>query len=245
MLLGLGCVFMTTGFYLATPWVMKFAVDSLNESVTQDKLLFYGGLIVGLTVLQGVFRFMMRWLMIGVSRRIEYRLRGDVFEHLERLGLSFFQESQVGDLMARATNDVEAIQRFLEHAFRMALTGVMTFFLSLALMCTIDWSLAVLALLPMPIMVGTARLLSPKMRRGYRRIQEQFGSMSSHVQENLSGMRVVKAFARREAEIDEFTISPRFVISDSVSVITEYRHRDYDVGGADEDLLAARVLYTF
>ena len=168
-------------------------------------LAWYAILLTVLGLTSWCSNFGMRWYFSGTSRYVERDLRTIYVRHIVNLPMSFFQESQVGDLMARATNDVEAIQRFLEHAFRMALTGVMTFFLSLALMCTIDWSLAVLALIPMPLMVGTARLLSPKMRRGYRRIQDQFGSMSSHIQENLSGIRVVKAFARRRAEIDAFT----------------------------------------
>jgi ATP-binding cassette subfamily B protein len=218
---GLILLFVSQAIQVSIPLVLMEAIDAgkgfldaAREGLpvpqtwtgsTAGDLAWYAILLTVLGITSWCANFGLRWYFSGTSRYVERDLRTLYVRHIVNLPMSFFQESQVGDLMARATNDVEAIQRFLEHAFRMALTGVMTFFLSLALMCTIDWSLAVLALLPMPIMVGTARLLSPKMRRGYRRIQEQFGSMSSHVQENLSGMRVVKAFARREAEIDEFT----------------------------------------
>jgi ATP-binding cassette subfamily B protein len=133
-------------------------------------------------------------------------VRASYVRHLVTLPLSFFTTRQVGDLMARATNDVEAIQRFLHHAFRMSLTGILTFFLSLAMMCSIDWELAILSLIPMPIMVLSARAMAGRMRRGYRAVQEQFGVMSSAVQENLSGMRVVKAFSRRFPEIARFSL---------------------------------------
>lgn len=218
---GLILLFVSQAIQVSIPLVLMEAIDAgkgfldaAREGLpvpqtwtgsTAGDLAWYAILLTVLGITSWCANFGLRWYFSGTSRYVERDLRTLYVRHIVNLPMSFFQASQVGDLMARATNDVEAIQRFLEHAFRMALTGVMTFFLSLALMCTIDWSLAVLALLPMPIMVGTARLLSPKMRRGYRRIQEQFGSMSSHVQENLSGMRVVKAFARREAEIDEFT----------------------------------------
>ena len=221
VIFGLLLLLVSQAIQVSIPLVLKEAIDAgkgfldaareglpipqtWSGSVAGD-LAWYAILLAVMGLTSWCSNFGLRWYFSGTSRYVERDLRTLYVRHIVNLPMSFFQESQVGDLMARATNDVEAIQRFLEHAFRMALTGVMTFFLSLALMCTIDWSLAVLALLPMPIMVGTARLLSPKMRLGYRRIQEQFGSMSSHIQENLSGIRVVKAFARREAEIDEFT----------------------------------------
>jgi len=86
----------TSVLLVATPRVVAYAIDSLSEAVTPEKLLLYGGVIVGLTFAQGVFRFLMRWLMIGVSRRIEYDLRGDVFAHLERLPAAFFKNHFTG-----------------------------------------------------------------------------------------------------------------------------------------------------
>ena len=204
MLLGLGCVLMTTGFYLATPWVMKFAVDSLNESVTQAKLLFYGGLIVGLTVLQGVFRFLMRWLMIGVSRRIEYHLRGDVFEHLERLGLSFFQANRTGDLMSRATNDLSSVRMLLGPGIMYSANTILITTFTIILMISIDWKLTIVALIPLPLVSYAVRQFGRRIHRLSEESQSRLASVSARVQESLSGIRVVKVFVQEEHEKEEF-----------------------------------------
>ena len=220
VVLGLILLFVAQGIQATVPLMLKWAIDAgtafldasdaglplpptWTDSPTQD-LATYGLVMAALGVLLWASNFGLRWYFSSLSRYVERDIRTIYVRHILTLPMSFFQKSKVGDLMARAMNDVESIQRFLEHAFRMALTGAMTFFLSLILMCTIDWRLALLSLIPMPIMVLTARLVSGSIRRGYRRVQEQFGIMSSDIQENLSGMRVVKAFARREAEIDKF-----------------------------------------
>src|SRR5262245_46340572 len=100
---GFLCILLTNLFLLAAPRVMGYAVDSLNESVTRQKLVYYGLLIIGLALCEGVFRFLMRRLIIGVSRDIEYSIRNDLFEHLETLPLSFYQKNKTGDLMSRVT----------------------------------------------------------------------------------------------------------------------------------------------
>src|SRR5678815_640317 len=104
LVLGFVCIVLTALFVLASPYVMGKAVDSLYEAITQAKLLRYAVDIIGLTILAGIFRFGMRWVIIGVSRDVEFELRGEVFRHLETLPAAFFQENKTGDLMSRATN---------------------------------------------------------------------------------------------------------------------------------------------
>lgn len=220
VVLGLILLFVAQGIQMTVPLMLMWAIDSgkaffdasreglplppsLMDSPTQD-LAMYGIVMAALGILLWAANFGLRWYFSGMSRYVERDIRTLYVRHIVALPMSFFQKNRVGDLMARATNDVEQVQRFLEFALRMGLTGPMTFFLSLALMCSIDWRLALLSLIPMPVMVIVARLVSGHMRQGYRRIQEQFGIMSSHIQEGLSGVRVVKAFARREAEVGVF-----------------------------------------
>lgn len=179
--------------------------DTLTGTLSGD-LAFYGGIMAGLAVFQWVVSFGMRWYTVAMSRLVERDIRTLYVRHLVKLPMAFFQGQRVGDLMARALNDVEAIQRFLYHAFRMSLQATLTFFLSLGVMCYIDWELAIYSLAPMPVMVLAARWVGRKMRQGYRRVQEQFAVMTSKIQENLSGIRVVKAYARGEREMDEFTV---------------------------------------
>jgi len=198
---------------MALPMILKWAIDTARLgldgttplSVVRLHVALYAGAIAGLAVLQWGMNSGMRWYFTSVSRFVERDLRQSYVNHLLRLPLGFFQQWPVGDLMARATNDVEAIQRFLHHAFRMTLMGILTFVLSLALMWVIDWQLALYSLLPMPVMALTTSWVSGKVRRGYRRVQEQFAAMSAHIQESLAGIRVVKAYAREANQIEAFS----------------------------------------
>ena len=216
---GLVLLFGVQAISMTIPMVLKWAIDTaragLDESwgaidyytgSTEGDLALYAGLIAAFSLLQWGMSIGMRWFLTGMSRLVERDIRQAYVRHLLKLPLAFFQQERVGDLMARATNDVEAVQRFLHHAFRMSLTGVLTFVMSLGLMCSLDWELALLALLPMPVMVLTTRWVGRKVRSGYRQVQEQFATMSARIQENLSGIRVVKAYALREAEIDRFSL---------------------------------------
>lgn len=198
------------------PLILKWAIEAAEEGLKtvaqgvgsiadiEGVLMRYALILAGLGLLNWITSFGMRWYLMSMSRGVERDIRTAYVRHLLTLPLAFFQQRRVGDLMARVTSDSETIQRFMSHAFRMAITAVMMFVLSLILMCTIDWQLAVLSLMPMPIMALLTRLVSGRMRNGYRRVQEQFATMVSRIQENLSGIRVVKTFARRDAEVDRF-----------------------------------------
>ena len=198
---------------MSLPMILKWAIDTarlgldgtIPLSVVRLHVAMYASAIAGLGILQWGMNSGMRWYFTSVSRYVERDLRQAYVNHLLRLPLGFFNKWPVGDLMARATNDVEAIQRFLHHAFRMTLMGILTFVLSLALMWVIDWKLALYSLLPMPVMALTTSWVSGKVRSGYRRVQEQFAAMSAHIQESLSGIRVVKAYARESAQIEAFS----------------------------------------
>jgi ATP-binding cassette subfamily B protein len=191
---------LTTGGGAPPIFRLQLAADA------SDPIAVYAGVIAGLAVVGWAVNFGMRWYFTCVSRYVEADIRRAYVEHLVRLPLRFFHERRVGDLMSRAINDVEAIQRFLHHAFRMTLTGILTFFLSLTFMCLIDWKLACLSLAPMPIMVLATNAVAGRVRDGYRLVQEQFATMSSRIQENLTGMRVVKANALEQRQIDGFEV---------------------------------------
>src|SRR5262245_4254322 len=103
---GLTCVILTEGVAITAPRVLEYAVDDLTQGVTARKLFMYGGLLLGIGVVGGIFRFLMRRILIGASRHIEYEMRNDFFQHLQRQPLAFFQTHRTGDLMSRATNDL-------------------------------------------------------------------------------------------------------------------------------------------
>jgi ATP-binding cassette subfamily B protein len=204
--IGLVLLFGVQAATMTVPMVLKWAIDAASASFAgtpytyhtgyiKGDLALYAGSLVALGLLHWLMEFGMRWYLSGMARGVERDLRRIYVVHLLALPLGFFQTRQVGDLMARATSDIEAIQRFMHHAFRMALTGLLAFFLSLGLMSTIDWQLALLSLAPMPLMVVMMRWVGSVVRVGYRQVQEQFAAIAAQIQENLSGIRVVKAFA--------------------------------------------------
>ncbi len=204
MMAGLVCVVATSAFSLANPWVIRYGIDSLSEEITRDRLLLYAGLIVGLTVFQGISRFLMRWLMIGVSRRIEYHLRSDVFAHMEKLELSFFQKSFTGDLMSRATNDLSNVRMLLGPGIMYTANTVLTTTIAIGLMLSIDWRLTLVALLPLPLISYGVRQFGSRIHVLSEESQQRLASLSARVQESLSGIRVVKVFVQEEHEKAEF-----------------------------------------
>ncbi len=197
------------------PMLIKGAVDTIEAGVqgsgaefytdgAMGDIIFFASVIAGLALVEWLMSIGMRWQFGAMSRLVERDLRQRYIRHLLTLPLSFFHGERAGDLVARASNDVESIQRFLFFGLRMGIFGMLTLVLSLALMCRIDWELALLALLPMPVMIVLTRWVGRRVHRGFRRVQEQFGAMSSQIQENLTGMRVVKAFGLADSEIGRF-----------------------------------------
>ena len=203
--LGLLCIICTNVFLLATPWVTgKYAVDGLQESITRQKLLYYAALIVGLTILQGVFRFFMRMLIIGVSRDIEYTLRNELFQHLESLSVSFYQKNKTGELMSRATNDLSNVRMLLGPGIMYTVnTGLVAAF-AIVLMLKISWQLTLFSLLPLPLVSYSVRRFGKRIHDLTEQAQSRLADLSARVQESLAGIRVVKAFVQERHEIAEF-----------------------------------------
>ena len=213
--IGLLWLFCTQAIAISMPMLIKWAIDTIEAGVRSAEAVFYtgsvtgdiaffAGAIAGLALVEWLMAIGMRWQFGAMSRLVERDLRQRYTRHLLTLPLAFFHGERAGDLVARATNDVESIQRFLYFGMRMGIFGVLTLVLSLVFMCRIDWELALLALLPMPVMILLTRWVGRRVHRGFRRVQEQFGAMSTQVQENLTGMRVVKAFALADGEIGRF-----------------------------------------
>ena len=202
--LGFLCVLLTNLFLVAPPWVMKDAVDSLYESVTSQKLAFYAVLIVTLTILEGVFRFAMRWVLIGLSRDLEYALRNDVFAHIEKLPLSFYQRNKTGDLMSRATNDLSNVRMVLGPGIMYSVNTFMTAVFAASLMLSISWRLTLLAMVPLPLVSYGVRYFGRKIHELTEESQARLAAMSARVQESMAGVRVVKAFVQEKHEIRDF-----------------------------------------
>src|SRR4030095_7625488 len=123
---GFLAIVLSNAFQMMGPWIMGKAVDSLYASVTRTQLLNYAGILVGLTLLEGLCRFGSRWWFIGASRDMEYTLRSDVFAHLESLPMSFYQRNKTGELMSRATNDLSNVRMLLGPGIMYSLNTIVT-----------------------------------------------------------------------------------------------------------------------
>jgi ATP-binding cassette subfamily B multidrug efflux pump len=201
---GLVCLVLATALSLLGPWVLRFAIDDLSADVTAAKLGRYAGALLGLALVGGVFRFLMRRIIVGVSRAIEYDLRNLFFEHVQRLPLAYFHANRTGDLMSRATNDLNAVRMMVGPAIMyMGNTG-MVFVVSVALMLSIDPGLTLAALLPLPLVSVVVKRFGSAIYRESEKIQAQLATLSAVVQESLAGVRVVRAYGREDVETERF-----------------------------------------
>jgi ATP-binding cassette, subfamily B, multidrug efflux pump len=206
-LLGLVCVLFTTAIALVSPWILKHAVDDLNQGVTRGKLGFYAALILAVAVVGGIFRFLMRRIIIGASRVIEYEIRNDFFAALERLPLAFFQSRRTGDLMSRATNDLNAVRTMIGPAVMYSANTIIVFVVAIIMMLSIDARLTLVALLPLPLVSVSVRVFGQAIHRRFEKIQEQLSEISAVAQEALAGVRVVRAYRQEDAELERFRLA--------------------------------------
>jgi ATP-binding cassette, subfamily B, multidrug efflux pump len=206
-LIGLVCVLATTTFQLLSPWVLKYAIDDLNVGVTRRKLLLYAGLLLGISLVRAAFLFLMRRIIIGASRDIEYDIRNDFFAKLERLPLGYFQAHRTGDLMSRATNDLNAVRMMIGPAIMYSANTVLVFVVALILMSTIDLRLTLIALIPLPFVSLSVKYFGSAIHKRFESIQAQLSDVSAVVQEALAGVRVVRAYRQEAHEIGRFRYS--------------------------------------
>jgi ATP-binding cassette subfamily B multidrug efflux pump len=201
ILLGLFSLFVVDILQLFIPRVIKWAVDDLAICcVTATKLLQYAFYIVGIALLIGIFRFVWRRCLIGTSRRVEEGIRNRLFSHIQTLSSSYFDETKTGELMAHATNDILHIRMAVGMGMVALTDAVVLSVAAIGFMLYINVTLTVFALLPMPIIVVLARVLSRRMHRLYREVQASFAELTEVVRERFDGIRVVKAYNREGAE---------------------------------------------
>lgn len=203
-LVGLGCVVVTTAVSLAGPWVLKHAVDDLSTGVTAGKIRFYALGLLALSAVGGVFRFLMRRVIIGASREVEYDLRNDFFAALQRQDVSYFERHRTGDLMSRATSDLNAVRMMIGPAVMYTATTALTFVVAIVLMLSINPGLTLLALVPLPGVTLVVKYFGEAIHRRFEAIQDQLATVSAVVQETLAGVRVVRAYGQEPFELDRF-----------------------------------------
>lgn len=217
--LGTLCVFLNNGIWILFPQVIRRAIDDLNSEVTRHKLMTYALLLLAVACTKGIFQFLTRWVVIGVSREIEFDLRNDLFEHLEGLSYSYYQRTRTGDIMARATNDLNAVRMLLGPAIMYSANTVVFTAGALAFMLSISPHLTLYAFLPLPIVSITIQYFGKQIHERFERIQAMFSDISARAQENFSGARVIRAYVQEEPEIASFEASNREYIARSLKLV--------------------------
>ncbi len=213
------CVLFNNGIWILFPQVLRRAVNDLHSGVTRQKLLTYSLLIVAIALAKGIFQFLTRWVVIGISRDIEFDLRNDLFAHLERLSYSYYQRNRTGDIMARATNDLNAVRMLLGPAIMYSANTIVFTAGALGFMLAISPKLTLYAFLPLPIASIVIQYFGRRIHERFERIQAMFSDISARAQENFSGVRVIRAYVQEQAEIAAFETANREYIRRSLGLV--------------------------
>ena len=213
------CVLFNNGVWILFPQVLRRAVNDLNSGVTRQKLLTYSLLIIAIALVKGIFQFLTRWVVIGISRDIEFDLRNDLFAHLERLSYSYYQRNRTGDIMARATNDLNAVRMLLGPAIMYSANTMVFTAGALGFMLAISPKLTIYAFLPLPIASIVIQYFGRRIHERFERIQAMFSDISARAQENFSGARVIRAYVQEQAEIASFEGANKEYIRRSLGLV--------------------------
>jgi ATP-binding cassette subfamily B multidrug efflux pump len=234
------CVLLMNGIWVLFPQVIQFTIDDLRSKpvqhhflatalrwvgvqlvpgITRHKLLIYALLLAGIALVKGLFQFLIRWILIGISRDIEFDLRNDLFAHLEKLSYSFYQRTRTGDIMARATNDLNAARMLLGPAIMYSANTIVFTIAALAFMLHISPTLTLYAFLPLPVASIAIQYFGRQIHERFERIQAMFSDISARAQENFSGARVVRAYVQEDAEIAAFESANQEYIARSLKLV--------------------------
>lgn len=201
LVLGFIFILLSNAGTVYVPLLLKDAINALEQNITSELLLKYALLIVGTSLLAGVFRFLIRQTIIVVSREIEYDLRGDFWDHIQKLPLRYFQNNSTGNIMAHSTNDINSVRMFIGPAIMYSIDTGIRLIIVVAIMLSLDTWLTIYALLPLPILSFVVYRIGKLIHEKYTRIQETFSRLTARAQENYSGIRVIKSYVREANEI--------------------------------------------
>jgi ATP-binding cassette subfamily B multidrug efflux pump len=214
----LSCI-ATNAIWVFFPQVLKKAIDALGKGATRSEILLFAGELVAIALVKGIFLYAQRWILIGISREIEFDLRNDLFRHLEKQDSGFYQRYRTGDVMARLTNDLNAVRMLLGPALMYSANTIFFTVGALYFVLRISPWLTLVALAPMPIASILVQYFGTKIHDRFERIQASFSEISAQAQENYSGARLVRAFAREESQIGLFEKLNRQYIARSLRLV--------------------------
>jgi ATP-binding cassette subfamily B protein len=213
------CIVFSNGAQAGLPRVIGNAAQSLSTGVTRHKLLVFTMEVLALAAVRGIFLFLTRWIVIGISRDIEFDMRNDLFAHLEKLSYSYYQRMRTGDIMARATNDLNAVRMLMGPAIMYSANTLVFTAAALWFMVHTSPKLTLYAFLPLPIVSVVIQYFGRRIHERFERIQAMFSDISARAQENFSGARVIRAYVQEEAEIAAFETANQEYVARSLKLV--------------------------
>ena len=217
-LIGVLCLTVTATLIMVVPWWIRAAVRTIEQGGPIEDVVFYAMMIIVAAVAQGLVRTFSRFLIFNAGRDIEYDLRNDLFAHLQKLPLSFYHSYRTGDLMSRVINDISSVRMLLGAGVLNLINAPLYYLFAVTLMFTMDARMTLVVILVYPMMAWVFRNFRGKIQQVSLKVQQQMSALSSHVQENLSGMHVVKAYGREQSQTHRF-----------VELNEEYQRRNMDM----------------
>ncbi|MCZ6514259.1 MAG: ABC transporter ATP-binding protein [Acidobacteria bacterium] len=202
--IGFAALLVTQLLGVSLPLWIRSGVDSLLEGFDTDRLFFFVALLLGLALTKVIFQFWMRWILIGISREIEYDLRNDLFRHLMKLSLRFYNRSRTGELMSKATNDLNAVRMMVGPGIMYSANTLVVGLGATVLMLHLDWRLALLVLAPLPVVFLVVKVFGKKIHDRYEEIQALNATLSEKVRESAVGIRVLRAYGQEAPQLREF-----------------------------------------
>ncbi len=206
---GFAALIITQTIGVTVPLIIKAGIDSLSRGAARDRLLFYAAVLLGVALTKAVFQFWTRWILIGISRDVEYDLRNDLFRHLMRLSARYYTENRTGDLMSKLTNDLNAVRNMVGPGIMYSANTVLIGVATVSLMLHLDWRLTLFALAPLPLASVAVKVFGQQIHDRFERIQAMYSEMTEKVRENLAGVRVIRAFCQEETAMTEFKVMNR------------------------------------
>jgi ATP-binding cassette subfamily B multidrug efflux pump len=190
--------------FASIPWILKLAIDALSAHAPARRIFEFAALLMGAVLVRAVLTYFQRLILITTSRDIEFDLRNEILRHIEKLSLPYFHRTRTGDLMARSTNDLNAVRNMLGPGIMYSANAIVLFVAVLAILLRIDVRLTLIAFLPAPFVSIAVQWFGKRIHERFERIQSMFSTLSTRVEENLAGLRIVRAYARERQEMDSF-----------------------------------------
>jgi ATP-binding cassette, subfamily B, multidrug efflux pump len=206
---GFVCLVVGQSVGAIVPLVIKAGIDDLMHSLLLRRLAVVAAVLIGLSLIKAVFQFWTRWILIGISRDVEFDLRNDLFRHLLRLSQRYYTEHRTGDLMSKLTNDLNAVRNMVGPGIMYSATTVVVGITTIAVMIRLDWRLTLMALAPLPLVSLGVKYFGAKIHERFEKIQALYSEITERVRENIAGVRVVRAFCQEDAEMATFDVMNR------------------------------------